>query len=90
MNTTPAVIINDVRTNDDTPFGSITLNLTVREAKALSALSQCVAGEPSRDKSARYLFDEIRKALLSRGIDGNTGDFIDHGYGARLGFKNYV
>lgn len=77
--------------DDETPFGTLSIELTVREAKALLALSKRIGGNP--DRSARSLFDEIREALWKTGIEVNpTEDFIKDSPGrtGTIHFKDYV
>jgi hypothetical protein len=73
---------------DSDPFGTLSIDLTIREAKALSALCQRIGGEPDRDRSARGLFDAIRLALRREGIEGASGDYLD-GSTRGIGFKEY-
>jgi hypothetical protein len=70
------------------PLGTLSINLTVREAEALSALCQRIGGDP--EESARGLIDSIRVALTEMGIDGRTADYIENNGGrGSIHFKNY-
>lgn len=90
MSTKPfSVKITPVKPTDSEPFGTLSIDLTVREAKALSALCQRIGGEPDRDRSARGLFDAIRVALFDRGIDGDTTTYLESGTRSGVHFKDY-
>ena len=83
------VKITPVKPSGNVPLGTMSINLTVREAEALSALCQRIAGAPA--ESARGLFDDIRSALLEMGIDSCTADYIENvGRIGGIHFKDYV
>lgn len=84
------VKITPAKPSGNVPLGTLSINLTVREAEALSALCQRIGGDPH--ESARGLFDDIRESLLDMGIDGCTADYIESTSGSRgsIHFKDYV
>ena len=83
------VKITPAKPTGNVPLGTLSINLTVREAEALSALCQHIGGNPA--ESARGLFDDIRSALLEMGIDGCTADYIENvGRSGGIHFKNYI
>lgn len=84
----PRIKITPATPTGNVPLGTLSINLTVREAEALSALCQRIGGEPA--ESARGLFDDIRTALLDMGIDGCTADYIENIGRGGIHFKNYV
>ena len=71
------------------PIGTLSIELTHREAEALSALCYRIGGDPT--DSPRELFDNIREALVDMGIGAYSSDYIEDG-GSRgsIHFKNYV
>ena len=75
---------------DAAPFGTLSIDLTIREAKALYALCQIIGGEPGRDGSARAVFDEIRNELVARGIYADIDTYINRSpRSASISFKEY-
>ena len=81
--------ITPAKPTGNVPLGTLSINLTVREAAALSALCQRIGGNPA--ESARGIFDDIRSALLEMGIDGCTADYIENvGRSSGIHFKDYV
>ena len=83
------VKITAAKPSGNIPLGTLSINLTVREAEALSALCQRIGGSPT--ESARSIFDEISSALREMGVEGRTADYIEATTGSRgsIHFKNY-
>jgi hypothetical protein len=74
---------------DTQPFGTLSIDLNIREAKALYALCQRIGGDPDRDISARGIFDEISKALADKHINAASSDFLSASTLGTLTFRNY-